>query len=136
MDTDMKEGSAEEPGFAIGDMVYCVDQNCWGNHSTYIHFGKVKKITRAGRFNVDIFENIPHPEHEKTKYYPMEESHTVVTPGEKIVDSVILNADGTVRGKNFGTGGYMTFEKYLPTMTLMENIDLGEIGRASCRERV
>lgn len=130
METDTIQPSEKEEKegkkmFAVGDMVYCVDQNCWGNHSTYIHFGKIKKITRTGRYNVDIFENIPHPEHEKTKYIPMFERDTVVTPSDKIVDQIVLNADGTVRGKNFGTCQYMVFEKYSPTMTLMEEIDLG-----------
>jgi hypothetical protein len=109
--------------FAVGDLIYSQDINCWGNHSKYIHFGKVTKITKTGMFSVNILEKIPHIENEQTMSDNYEK-HTVVTPGTHIIDHITLNQQGVVRGKKFGTGDYVKFEKYTPTLTLIEEIDL------------
>ena len=111
--------------FALGDIIYAEEQHCWGECSRYIHFGKVKKITKTGRFIVDILDNILNENHEQTKktihnYYYMR----VVTPGMNIGDSVTLNSDGTVRGDKFGYKSYVKFEKYDDSLTLIEEIDM------------
>lgn len=53
--------------FTIGKLVYAEDRNCWGEHSKYIHFGRVAKITRTGRINVDILNNVFNETHEQSK---------------------------------------------------------------------
>lgn len=112
--------------FAVGDIIYSEDRNCWGESSMYVHFGKVAKVTKTGRFIVDILDNVFDETHEKTKkdkcgrYY-----NKVVTPSTTIVDRVTLNSDGSIRGKNFGTGLYMKFHKYTNDLILVEDIDMG-----------
>lgn len=112
--------------FAVGDLIYTEDRNCWGESSMYVHFGKVTKITKTGRFIVDILDNVFNESHERTKkdehgrYY-----NKVVTPSTIVVDKVTLNSDGSLRGKNFGTGLYMKFKKYTNDLILVEDIDMG-----------
>lgn len=111
--------------FAVGDIIYTEDRNCWGESSMYVHFGKVVKITKTGRFVVDILDNIFDETHEKTRkdefgcYY-----NKVVTPSTTVCDRVTLNTDGSIRGKNFGTGLYMEFKKYTYDLILVEYIDM------------
>lgn len=49
----------------------------------------------------------------------------VMTPGTEVIDHIVLNPDGSVRGKNFGTGLYMTFDRYTDDLILTEEIDMG-----------
>lgn len=111
--------------FAVGDILCAIDQHCWGDCSTLIHFGKVVKVTKTGRYNVNIVENIlndTHPESKKTDYGYY--YRRVVTPGTKVVDYCVLNNDGVARGDTFGCKSYVKFEKYDENEIMIENIDM------------
>ena len=113
----------EKLDVVIGDLIYAEDQNCWGNHSKYIHFGKVMKITKTGRIAVDILKNVIVST-TRNPTNSIDDYDNVVIPGSNITCHITLNSDGTVRGKNF-SDNYITFVKYSPELILKELFDMG-----------
>lgn len=110
--------------FAVGDIVASEDLNCWGDHSKYIHFGRVRKITPTGQFCVEILDHVRHMDHAQT-IINQEQHDTVVTPGPNIMRLIHLTPDGIIRDRYFGSAaGHAQFERYDPHKVYVEAIDM------------